>query len=63
MYAGETNLNNTNAFNLIKKEVLKTSGNKMSAIIGNQTDCESIILLKDLFTFFGCRSARGLPLG
>ena len=43
-----------NAFNLIKKEVLKTSGNKMSAIMGNQTDCESIILLKDLFTFFGC---------
>ena len=41
------------ALNLIKKKISSTTGNKISAIIGNQVDCESIILLKDLFNSFG----------
>ena len=42
--------------NLIKKKISSTSGDRISAIIGNQVDCESIILLKDLFTFLGSKN-------
>ena len=41
------------ALDFIKKRFKKIQGKKMAAILGNQVDCESIILLKDLFTMFG----------
>ena len=41
------------AFNLIKSKISSVSGNKMAALIGNQADCESIIVLKDLFKSLG----------
>ncbi len=41
------------ALDFIKKKISKIEGKKMAAIIGNQVDCESIILLKDLFNMMG----------
>ena len=37
------------ALEFIKKNFSKINGANMAAVIGNQVDCESIILLKDLF--------------
>tara|TARA_B100000686_G_scaffold353359_1_gene458658 strand:- start:1924 stop:3981 length:2058 start_codon:yes stop_codon:yes gene_type:complete len=41
------------ALNYIKENFNKISNKKTAAVIGSQTDCESIILLKDLFNYFG----------
>jgi len=41
------------ALDFIEKKVKKIQGKKMAAVIGNQVDCESIVLLKDLFNMLG----------
>ena len=39
--------------NFIKKKLKKINKEKIAAVIGNQVECESIILLKDLFKMLG----------
>ncbi len=39
-------------FSLIKSKMISLKGNRMAAIIGNQADCESVFLLKNLFKYF-----------
>ena len=41
------------ALNFIKTKLKKIQKEKIAAVIGNQVDCESIILLKDLFKTLG----------
>ena len=41
------------ALNFIKTKLKKIQKEKIAAVIGNQVDCESIILLKDLFKMLG----------
>ena len=38
------------AINIIKKKIKNLKGDEAAALIGDQVDCESIILLKDLFS-------------
>ena len=38
---------------IIKKKIRKIQGKKIAAVIGNQVDCESIVVLKDLFNMLG----------
>jgi NADH-quinone oxidoreductase subunit G len=40
------------ALSFIEKKLKKIQGKRMAAVIGNQVDCESIVLLKDLFHTF-----------
>tara|TARA_B100000029_G_scaffold172761_1_gene169116 strand:- start:314 stop:2368 length:2055 start_codon:yes stop_codon:yes gene_type:complete len=40
------------AINEIKNKLKNQKGNEIAALIGDQADCESIILLKDLFSLF-----------
>ena len=44
------------AINFVGNKIKKIKGNKMAAVIGNQVDCESIILLKDLFNSLGSKN-------
>ena len=41
------------SFSVIKSKMISLKGKKMAAIIGNQVDCESIFLLRNLFKYFG----------